>query len=82
MSRLGDDVSQAFREYVRLIAEKEALEAENAALRAELESLKPRPIEALENCSCCEGPCESPYTCPHCGATRPCGDGSLGMHRV
>ena len=42
MSRLGDDVSQAFREYVRLIAEKEALEAENAALRAELDALKPK----------------------------------------
>ena len=35
--------------------------------------------ELLEDdalCSCCEGPCEQPYTCPHCDAVRPCGDGS------
>lgn len=27
-------------------------------------------------CEYCEGHCQSTYECPHCGATRPCGDGS------
>lgn len=32
--------------------------------------------DANTACSYCEGPCEDPYTCPHCNAVRPCGDGS------
>lgn len=33
-------------------------------------------VDPCSSCTCCEGRCEQPYTCPHCNAVRPCGDGS------